>query len=319
MKIGFVNETTIHYKKYNPELETPTARETLYFMKIIFKDKDIVRMFNKVFKQNFEYLKRHYKQLRRTYTIAFDCHDIAYFGKRTTYAVGCENKNGTNKAIRYMAVTLVENPKLILGILPVTSLDEMDNVFDNLLLHVESFVRIDKILCDRAFSNSKIIKILRKRRKIYIMPIARNNKIIEFMRKAEGSKSRIFKDYLHGSEKTNLVIVEDEEGKKVVFSTNWDINENITQYLFKYYSRRWNIENTFRSLVHDFRIKTTSTNYQIRLFDFLYSSLLYNLWIIVNTILSKKLGKTLNKSLITAKTFIKLLIDIKIKKEKNGD
>jgi IS4 transposase len=57
-----------------------------------------------------------------------------------------------------------------------------------------------------------------------------------------------------------------------------------TKKLNRLYSKRWGIETSYR-VKKDFRPKTTSKNYIIRLFYFLFSVCLYNLWELVNIIL----------------------------------
>ncbi len=58
----------------------------------------------------------------------------------------------------------------------------------------------------------------------------------------------------------------------------------------------------------DLRAKTTSKTYVIRLFYFLFATLLYNLWILIDSIISKSLtGKITEGHLVTAKMFATVL------------
>ena len=88
----------------------------------------------------------------------------------------------------------------------------------------------------------------------------------------------------------NLVILEEEieNGKKVkrAFATNEKYNENdvnLAERLFDLYGKRWGIETSYRIKKHSYLPKTTSKNYLIRLFYFMFSVLLYNLWILAGT------------------------------------
>lgn len=323
-KRDYINKNTSFYKEHEPEENNPSRRETFYFMNKISDKKDLVKMYNNVYKEGYNFFKKNYRILNRGHTIAVDIHEVPFFGKRTSYALGCKNARGTNKALKYLVCSLAQYPRMVLCVMPIKQLDLIDDILDNMLFHVQSFVKVDKILLDRGFNGSNFINVLKRRRLIYIMPQRRGNRIEEHMRKCEGSKSRVFKDYKYGNATTNLVIVEAPNGEKVIFSTNWDINENLTQYLFKYYnskgfSARWSIENVFKTITHDFKIKTTSTNYQIRLFEFLYANMLYNSWITVNLFINIILyGKTKQKSIITAKTFIRILHQKEKNKEKIG-
>jgi len=129
--------------------------------------------------------------------------------------------------------------------------------------------------------------------------------------KSEDCKARIIKDFKIGNEITNLVLVDDEDGVKRAFITNLDIPEQLAHYLFWFYKFRWGIETSYRQIDNDFLARTTSRNFHIRLFYFLFSVCLYNLWVLVNLCVSLKIyGRLYEKPVITAKLFAVLLYKI---------
>ena len=65
----------------------------------------------------------------------------------------------------------------------------------------------------------------------------------------------------------------------------WILTVSCTKQLSRLYSKRWGIETSYR-VKKDFRPKTTSKNYVIRLFYFLFSVSLYNIWEFLNVILA---------------------------------
>ncbi|MEF8849132.1 MAG: hypothetical protein V5A68_08395, partial [Candidatus Thermoplasmatota archaeon] len=67
------------------------------------------------------------------------------------------------------------------------------------------------------------------------------------------------------------------------------------------YGKRWGIETSYRVKKHSYLPQTTSKNYQIRLFYFLFSVLLYNLWIGIY-------GSVDKDHLITSKLFAAKLL-----------
>lgn len=72
---------------------------------------------------------------------------------------------------------------------------------------------------------------------------------------------------------------------KRAFATNEEYNENdvnLAERLFDLYGRRWGVETSYRVKKHSYLPKTTSKNYLIRLFYFMFSALLYNLWILAD-------------------------------------
>ena len=117
----------------------------------------------------------------------------------------------------------------------------------------------------------------------------------------------------------NLVIVEKEDEKKeemrkLIFATNLDFNENdvnLADRLLFMYSKRWGIETGYRVKKHSFRGKTTSKNYRIRLFYFMFSVLMYNLWILADILIWLHLyGDVGEGHLLTSKYFGTLIIAI---------
>jgi len=116
----------------------------------------------------------------------------------------------------------------------------------------------------------------------------------------------------------NLVIVEEEEkdGKVVkrAFATNEIFEENdvgLTERLFLLYGKRWGIETSYRVKKHSYLPKTTSKNYLIRLFYFMFSVLLYNLWILADILIWLALfGEVKEDHLITSKYFGTVLYTI---------
>jgi len=51
------------------------------------------------------------------------------------------------------------------------------------------------------------------------------------------------------------------------------------------YSRRWQIEAEYKSLKSDFLAKTSSKDYRVRLFYFVFAVLLYNVWRVTSFLL----------------------------------
>jgi putative transposase len=104
-----------------------------------------------------------------------------------------------------------------------------------------------------------------------------------------------------------LVVIKDKEGIKRAFATNLDVEEKEAFELFDLYSKRWGIETSYR-VKGEFKPKTTSKNYVVRLFYFLFSVCLYNLWVLASIFIGAVIGRfSLKKPLITAKFFGTLL------------
>ena len=107
--------------------------------------------------------------------------------------------------------------------------------------------------------------------------------------------------------KLNVYTKSEKNGdEKVCFITSLDIDEKSANQYAELFRRRWGIETSYR-VEDDFKPKTTSKKPAVRLYYFLFSVCVYNIWVIVNMILSIVSGIISDKPLITAKRLIILL------------
>ena len=99
-----------------------------------------------------------------------------------------------------------------------------------------------------------------------------------------------------------------KKGLMVGFPKNFKtlIDEKSANLYAESFRRRWGIETSYR-VEDDFKPKTTSTKPAVRLYYFLFSVCVYNIWVITNMILSIVIGMIFDKPLITAKRLIVLL------------
>jgi putative transposase len=81
------------------------------------------------------------------------------------------------------------------------------------------------------------------------------------------------------------------------------VNEGNADRFAELYRKRWGIEVSYR-VKGDFRPKTASKRYVIRLFYFMFSACLYNLWALANLIVGMVVLKFVpDEPFITAKFF----------------
>lgn len=154
------------------------------------------------------------------------------------------------------------------------------------------------------------------------MPKVRTLTVKSWYDKSIGNKSRVIKDFQIGKGENkalvNLYLVDDKQGIKRSFITNFDLAPCLVFKLYGWYSKRWGIETSYRQCDQDFKPRTTIKNYCIRLFYFLFSCCLYNLWILVNIYVSLKIhGRIAEKPIITAKMFVLMLY--RVQEEYFGD
>ncbi|RLI60848.1 MAG: hypothetical protein DRO67_08610 [Candidatus Asgardarchaeum californiense] len=165
---------------------------------------------------------------------------------------------------------------------------------------------------DRGFFDSFSISLFKRYNIKFLMPCTKNERIKKVLEVVP--PPTVIKDYEMKNTLFNVVVVNDEFGVKRAFATNIDFNENdvgLSERLFHLYSKRWSIETSYRVKKHSFRPKTTSKNYFIRLFYFLFSALLYNLWILIDILICLALlGHFNGNHLVTSKYFITILLAI---------
>jgi hypothetical protein len=82
-----------------------------------------------------------------------------------------------------------------------------------------------------------------------------------------------------GSHPMRLLYVPSTSGEgTAVFATNLRVGPEEAETFCQRYSRRWQIESEYKSIKGDFLAKTSSKDYRVRLFYFVFAVLLYNIW-----------------------------------------
>ncbi len=299
-------------------IKTPNPDTILYYFKKLNSINNIEGMFNNIFDFIFNFAKSNYNMLnKREFDIAIDVHKIPYYGKSITpdYTKGGKAEGiGTNNFFHFITCAIVvPGGRFTIGAIPMNAFDKLEDLVDRLLKRAKSKIKIRHCYMDRGFDRAEIINTLKRNNLKFIMPKVRSYTVKDWFDKSEDCKARVIKDFKIGDKATtNLVLVDDKDGIKRAFSTNIDISEQLAHYLFRFYKFRWGIETSYRQIDHDFLARTTSRNFHIRLFYFLFSVCLYNLWILINICVSLNVyGKLSEKPIITAKLFAIILYKIR--------
>jgi putative transposase len=222
---------------------------------------------------------------------AIDFTDELYYGDRNDpMVVGTKPQKGTTKAFRFATLTVIDKDcRLTIRALPVNENTSKHEVVAELVKYAQERIEIGVLCIDRGFYSVDVFTALNNLGVKYLIPAVRNPKNIREMRglyppqilpitiKSPTSSNK--------SVNANLVMILDIEKEKRAFITNMDLDRSRTRQLGKLYSKRWGIETAYR-VKKDFRPKTTSKNYIIRLFYFLFSVTLYNIWEFLNVVLA---------------------------------
>ena len=297
----------------------PDADTLLYHLKRYKNHKEIQKMYITLFEIVWEMTRKtDLFNAGRSFDVAVDFTEWYFYGDKTTpMVVGKEPDRGTTKCYKFATINIVESGKpFTLLALPVGPFDEKQKILSQLISYALNRIKIKRVYVDRGFFDSKSIKIFNRFHLKYLMPATQITTVKEVI-KITPSPS-VITDFEMKDVKFNLILVDEklENGKKVkrAFATNEEYNENdvnLAERLFDLYSKRWGIETSYRVKKNSYLPKTTSKNYQIRLFYFMFSVLLYNLWILADILIWLALYGIIEQDhLVTSKLFGTILYTI---------
>lgn len=229
-------------------------------------------------------------------TLAIDPTYTPYYGKkRGVFVVGHKRDRGTNWAHEFVSVVIVDKPLsgFTLAVEPACCFSRLEEMLASLLQKVrEAGVSTRLLLVDRGFFTSSCINALEAQNTAFLMPAIMNDRMKQLaLEYACGNKlPAVVEGYVFGKEKAkvNLLFIraKDDPDKILAFATNIPPEEiqKAIDRLPEEYRKRWGIETSFRVIKNDFLPKTCSRRYLLRLFYFLFASLLYDLWLLCNAV-----------------------------------
>jgi hypothetical protein len=264
------------------------------------KRDEIERFFERQYERLFEMQKQHSKGREYPKVYALDNTEIPYYGDKDTEMIrGVKRTKSAKYCNKYMALDCVQpGERFTVDMRPYGPFDDKHKLINNILDNARRRnIKISLLVLDRAFFDSETIMILNNRKIRFIMPCteyADIKKLLESapmpyvennrLRKGRGLYNMVPKNAL---DKEGQQIL-DEDGKPVkhAFATNILLDENDKQGTWKMisgqYRQRWGIETSFRMKKRSFGLWTTSKNYRIRIFNWLLSVMMYNLWILAD-------------------------------------
>jgi hypothetical protein len=229
----------------------------------------------------------------------------------------------------FATITIVGNDvPIILGIEPVKEHSEWEpeaapadskgEVVDVLLETAQQYVDLDEVLLDRGFYSNEVYAGIHERGLVYTTPVPKyedDYEAIKNIQSREGVDAAVKHEVPfavdgerhHTAEFLYVPATdEDAEGSYAVFVTNREhVAPAEIEHVTNSYNRRWDIENQYKS-VKGFLPKTSSTDYRVRLFSFVFASLLYNLWRLTDYLVKVEAGRPIRSApVVTARTFVR--------------
>lgn len=283
----------------NTLMKAPSPDVTQYH----FKKKDakiLEQELDFLLKENVVTLRKR-RTLKRPRDVAIDFHKVPWYGKSKPWIVGGKHKQGTSYFVQFATLEIVEkSERLCLKAAPVTQFKSKEQAVEELLGFAQDMgIRIRRLYLDRAFPTMAVIKVLEKFGVRWIAAFSKNDKVKEDIRDAHRNGGFV-REYEMGSKNNrvsfNLVLVENkryhEPGTDVIewysaFATNLTVEEEEREGLAESYRKRWGIETGYR-VKKEFRIRTSTRVYSMKVLFFFLSVAMYNLWVLIN--LDAKIG-----------------------------
>lgn len=269
---------------------------------------------------------KHHLEFDRPAEVAIDMTYVAYYGDRDELemVMGAPATKEYEWCYKFATLTVVgENVKFTLAMRTVQKGDLVGEVVADLLDEASEHVSISTVYADSEFCSVDTIRTLEDAGLHYIIPSPKNKRVKREIERMD-QDVEVKNDYgMYGSVSgggtqkragTNLVLLPStaDEDKTVAFTTNKDVKaeteteRRYTKGLLNRYSRRWGIENSYKT-IKDFLAWTTSKDFGVRLFYFGFAVLLYNMWLLVDLLVQTSLDIDHRyKPRVTAKRFLNL-------------
>ncbi|RXK47834.1 transposase [Halorientalis pallida] len=229
---------------------------------------------------------------RRPVTTAIDITTVPYYGDVEEMPM-VSGLTPDDRAFKFATLSIVgQNIPLILAVEPVRESSAWDDNPSNqvhrtvrrLVSRAKEHVPIETVLCDREFDSMRVYQTLSNLGVNYLIPkriTSTERGAIESMAddNHEVAVESAVVDVELGSHPMRFLYVPSSKSDgTAVFATNLRVGPDEAETFCRRYSRRWQIENEYKSIKHDFLAKTSSKDYRVRLFYFVFAVLLYNIW-----------------------------------------
>ncbi|WP_222913223.1 transposase [Natrinema sp. SYSU A 869] len=230
---------------------------------------------------------------RRPVTTAIDITTIPYYGDVEGMSMVSGTKNKDCRAFKFATISIIgQNIPLVLGVEPIRESSEWDSnpsneihrVVRRLVKRAQEHVPIETVLCDREFDSQQVYQTLSNLGVNYLIPKRINSTEREVIETMDDDEQEVAVESasVHveaGNHPMRFLYVPSTKGDgTAVFATNLSVGPDEAETFCRRYSRRWQIENEYKSIKNDFLAKTSSKDYRVRLFYFVFAVLLYNVW-----------------------------------------
>ncbi len=312
-----LNNPTVNTAARQPDSPTSMHPNTFFYHLSKLNENEIKSTFERITEE----LLRFAEPIRgKRVDIAIDTHDWLFYGDRNAEGVvGTQHKRGTNYAYKFITVCVVEPSfRFTLAVAPIKDYSDKHEVLRYVLERALSLVNVRTAYLDSWFFDVYSVRILKELGIDFVIQGRKTTRISRVLSENEGKDIIVVKDYemvrkREGpvlKEKVNLFIVPHryKENEHTYFVTNLHVDECNAEYLAELFRKRWGIETSYR-VKAGVRLKTCTKKYNVRYFMFLFSAILYNLWVLFNLVFGVlKFRRVFVEPLITIFNFITVVL-----------
>ena len=216
--------------------------------------------------------------------LAADEHDEMYYGdKDTEGVVGVKPKDGTSWAFSFLAVKIIVRDKeFVVDIIPLYDNKVAEHLIESLDELIKMY-KVDLILIDAGFRDTDLLSWIVKNGIHFItkMRTSKNLRAQDIECNKAYLYSSIYENGQYNSIPKKLYVYRFKDKKKRDYYLLSDMKDD-PEWVKDTYRLRWGIETGFRE-INRMEIKTTTKSAVIRLFFYVVSVILYNLWITIRS------------------------------------
>jgi len=261
---------------------------------------------------------------RRPVTAAIDITTIPYYGDVEGMSMVSGTKDREVRAFKFATLSIIgQNIPLVLGVEPIRESSSWDRnppnkihrVVRRLVKRAQEHVPIETVLCDREFDSQRVFQSLSNLGVNYLVPKRINSTEREVIETMDDDEQEVAVETasVHveaGSHQMRFLYVPSTKGDgTAVFATNLRVGPEEAETVCRRYSRRWQIENEYKSIKHDFLAKTSSKDYRVRLFHFVFAVLLYNIWRLTDFLLKANVDGPIDYApVVTAGECVEIIV-----------
>ncbi|AKH97505.1 transposase [Halanaeroarchaeum sulfurireducens] len=295
---GFKDEVADIVEEDDPSV--PTGDSLIHHLRKFDPD-ELFTLFDELNDRLFQVAKEH-GLFDKPVDLAIDENAVPFYGDRNLPMVtNIKPKAGTSYGYKFATICIVgdHGRRFTLGVVPVTNREEMRASVLDLIERAEEHVTVKQVYMDRGYYDTQLVVDLQRAGYPFIIRAQITKKSKELWENRPEDKDVNFelgstmerKTKPYAKTKVNRIVAAgiSEDDSHIAFITNRAITQESAEQIVEDYRDRWGSETSFR-VAGDFRAKTTSKSYAVRVFYYLFSMLLYNVYILTNAVVRQALG-----------------------------